>query len=120
MRFALIAATLTAAAATPFALAAAGPQMSGEQFLSAVRCTAYGDVIRPQTDLGEMKMQLNSEARHQPAETAGRAQAEIDAIVRQAAASQTATERDALRRARADACAGAALMAADAEAGGPV
>ncbi len=120
MRFALIAATLTAAAATPLVLAAAGPQMSGEQFLSAVRCTAYEDVIRPQTDLGELKMRLNSEARRQPAETAGRAQAEVDAIVRQAAASRTAPERDALRQARANACAGAALMAVDAQAGGAV
>lgn len=84
MRFALIATSVAAAVAVPFAVGASGPQMSGDQFLSAVRCTAYQDVARSDAELAEVKYQLNTEARLQPAETAAMARAEVRDIARNA------------------------------------
>ena len=40
MRFALAATSIAAVAAIPLAFAAAGPNMTGEQFLSSVNCVA--------------------------------------------------------------------------------
>lgn len=84
MRFALIATSVAAAVAVPFAVGASGPQMSGDQFLSAVRCTAYQDIDRSDAELAEVKYQLNTEARRQPAETAAIARAEVRDIARNA------------------------------------
>lgn len=86
MRLALIATAAAAAIAVPLAVAAGGPQMSSDQFLTAVRCTAYENAAG--TYVGEQKYRLNAEARHQPAETA----AEARAIARAAASAATEGE----------------------------
>jgi hypothetical protein len=109
MRFALIATSAAALAAIPLALSISGPQMTGEQFLSAVRCVAYHDVTHTDAALGEVKMQLNGEARRQPAETAAQAQAEVDAIARQAVNTDSPFDAAMIRADRAEACAGARL-----------
>lgn len=84
MRFAFIATSAAAAMAAPFVMAATGPQMSDEEFLAAVRCTAYESVAHPDASLAEAKWRLNSEARRQPVETAVLAEAEAKAAARQA------------------------------------
>jgi hypothetical protein len=84
MRFAFVTTVVAAAAAVPMALAATGPQMSRDAFLSAVRCTAYADVAGPGADLSLAKWRLNSEALRQSPATAAVAQAEVDAIARAA------------------------------------
>lgn len=84
MRFAVLATTAAAAVAIPFAVAATGPQMSGEQFLTEVRCVAYQDAVLPHGELAEAKYQLNAEARRQPAETAAIARAEASLAAREA------------------------------------
>lgn len=86
MRFALIATTIAAAVAVPLGVAAAGPQMSEDQFISAVRCTAFEDVRHANASLGEEKWLLNAEARRQAPETAAQARAEVGAIAQQAQA----------------------------------
>jgi len=103
MRFAVLATAAAAAVAVPLAVSASGPQMSSDQFLSAVRCTAYEDLTREDQGVSEAKWQLNAEARRQPAETAARAQAEASRIARKAA------EAGALTQDHAAACAGAQL-----------
>ncbi|MCX7357128.1 MAG: hypothetical protein NT015_03115 [Alphaproteobacteria bacterium] len=105
MRFALIATTAAAVVAVPFAVGAAGPQMSSNEFLAAVRCTAYEDVSGAR--IQDAKYQLNAEGRHQSAETVAAATAEVDAIALQAVNSQTAADRAMLRAQRAAACSGA-------------
>lgn len=84
MRFAFLATTAAAVVAVPFALAATAPQMSDQEFLSAVRCTAYESAAHPNAQLAEVKWQLNSEARRQSAETAALARIEAGAAARQA------------------------------------
>jgi hypothetical protein len=88
MRFALIATVAAAAVAVPLAVAAGAPQMSGDQFLNEVRCTAYENASGAY--VAEAKYQLNAEARRQPAETAAQAQAEASDIARQVARSAPA------------------------------
>jgi hypothetical protein len=109
MRLALIATGAAALVAIPLAVGAASPQMSGDQFLTAVRCAAYEDVTRPDAELGALKMQLNAEARRQPAETAAQAQAEVDTIARQAVNTNSAADAAMISRERAAACAGSEL-----------
>ena len=109
MRLALIATGAAALVAVPLALGATGPQMTGEQFLSAVRCVAYEDLTRPDAELRGVKFELNAEARHQPAETAAQARAEVGAIARQAVNTESAADQAMLRQERAEACAGAML-----------
>jgi hypothetical protein len=106
MRFALIATSVAAAVAVPFAVGASGPQMSGDQFLSAVRCAAYQDVARPDAELAEVKYQLNTEARLQPAETAAQARAEVRDIARNAVNSAAAANVSMINQ---PSCAGAQL-----------
>jgi hypothetical protein len=118
MRLALIATTVAGVAALPFAVAVTGPQMSSEEFLSAVRCTAYEDVFRGDAELREARYHLNAEARRQPAETAAQARVEVKAIALQAVNARSGEETAMLRRERADACSGARL-ATDAEASRP-
>jgi hypothetical protein len=107
MRFAFIATTAAAVVAVPFALAAAGPQMSSDQFLTAVRCTAYENVSGE--PVAEAKFQLNAEGNRQSAETLAAAEAEVSAIARQAVNSQTAQDQAMLRSQRAQACSNADL-----------
>lgn len=109
MRFALIATSAAALAAIPLAVNVGGPQMTGDQFLTAVRCVAYHDVTRADAELGEVKMQLNAEARRQTAETAELAQAEVDAIARQAVNTESPFDAAMIRADRVEACAGARL-----------
>jgi hypothetical protein len=116
MRFALIATSAAALAAIPLAVGVSGPQMSGEQFLSAVRCVAYHDVTRHDADLSLAKMQLNAEARRQSPETAAEAQAEVDAIARQAVNTESASDAAMIQADRAEACAGARLAQSSAAA----
>ena len=82
MRFALIATSVIAAAATPFAANAFGPTMSGQEFVTAVRCTAIEQAAHPETDFSAERLLLNLEARSQPAEMAAAARAEVLAISR--------------------------------------
>lgn len=111
MRFALIATGVAAAAMAPFVANVAGPQMSDDQFLTAVRCAAYEQVTHPDKELGAVRMQLNAEARRQPVETAIAARAEAAAVAREAAGIANSGEAAMMRRERAAACAGAALAA---------
>ncbi len=84
MRFAAIATTAAALLAVPIAMSVTAPQMSGDEFVSAVRCTAYADAANPAARLEEAKYQLNSEARRQAPETAALARTEANAAARQA------------------------------------
>lgn len=102
MRFALIATTAAAVVAVPFALAAAGPQMSSNEFLAAVRCAAYEDVSGAQ--IIDARYQLNAEGNRQSAETLAAAKADVSAIALQAVNSQTPADRAMLRSQRATAC----------------
>ncbi|MBC7768284.1 MAG: hypothetical protein H7124_05815 [Phycisphaerales bacterium] len=106
MRFALIAASAAAVIAVPMALSAAGPQMTGEQFLTAVRCTAQEAVTAPNAELGAVKMQLNAEARRQPAETAAQARADASRIARQAVISDSGADGAMMAQMRGE-CSGA-------------
>jgi hypothetical protein len=106
MRFALIATTAAALVAIPLAAAVAGPQMTGDQFLTAVRCAAYQDITRPDAEVAAVKMQLNAEARRQPAETAAQAEIEVETIARQAVNTESAADAAMIRQERAEACAG--------------
>jgi hypothetical protein len=107
MRFAFIATTAAAVVAVPFAMAALGPQMSSDEFLTAVRCTAYENVSG--ASVAEAKYQLNAEGQRQSAETLAAAEAEVSAIARQAVNSQTAQDQAMLRSQRAQACSNADL-----------
>ena len=109
MRFALIATSAAAVIAAPFAMVVTGPQMTSEEFLSAVRCVAYQDVSRPHAEVAEAKYQLNAEGQRQSAETVAAAQAEVRAVALQAVNTQTAADSAMLRQARAAACSGAQL-----------
>jgi len=80
MRIALIATSVAAAVAIPMAVAAAGPQMTSSEFLSAVQCVAYESAASPNADLGVAKLRLNAEASKQPAPVAAAAQREARAV----------------------------------------
>lgn len=82
MRFSLIAATAAAAIVAPAALAVAGPQLSGQEFISAVRCVAYEDISAADASLGAAKWRLNVEAARQPEATVAAARAEVRAVAR--------------------------------------
>lgn len=111
MRFALIATAAAAVVAVPVAVAASGPQMTRDQFLTAVRCAAYEDAAG--ADLVDAKWQLNAEARRQSAEVAALAKAEATSIARQAVNIAGPDEAAMLRLERAAACAGAQLAGRD-------
>jgi hypothetical protein len=89
MRIALITTSVAAALAIPMAVAAAGPQMTTSQFLSAVQCVAYESATSPGADLGAAKIRLNAEAGKQPAAVAGVAQRQARAISAAVAAGET-------------------------------
>lgn len=109
MRFAVLATVAAAAVAVPLAVSAGGPQMSSDQFLSAVRCTAYEDLSRSDAGLAEAKWQLNAEARRQSAETAALAEAEVSTIARSA----YSADAGALTQDHAAACAAQLATASD-------
>jgi len=111
MRFALLATGAAAIVAVPMALSATGPQMSGDQFLSAVRCTAYEAAADPSAELGAVKLQLNSEAHRQPAEIAAQARTEAARIARQAVISESGANGSMLAQAT---CADLQMAGADA------
>lgn len=90
MRFAFVTTSAAAVLAVPLALAAAGPQMSRDEFLNAVRCTAFEDTAGAGADLSLAKWRLNSEALRQSPATAAAAQAEVDAVARAAVNGQAA------------------------------
>ena len=110
MRFALIATSAVAAVAAPFVVAAAGPQMTSNEFITAVRCTAYEQVTSPQTDLGAAKVRLNAEARRQAPETAEEARSQVTVIAQEAAAVDNASEAAILHQ-RASSCAAGQMAA---------
>jgi hypothetical protein len=114
MRFALIATTAAAVVAVPFAMAVAGPRMSSNEFLAAVRCTAYENVSGAY--VAEAKYELNAEGRHQTAATLAAAEAEVSAIARQAVNSQTDADQAILRSQQAAACSTAELADGESEA----
>lgn len=97
MRFALIATSVAAVAAVPFAAALVGPQMSPDQFLSAVRCTAYAGAVG--ADARAEEWRLNTEARRQAADTTQEARAEARQIARQALNVRTRADAASLRAA---------------------
>jgi hypothetical protein len=107
MKFAALATGAAAMVAVPLALTAVAPQMTGAQFLSAVRCVAYEDVARPGAELGLAKMQLNAEARRQPADTTRQAQAVVGAIALQAVNTNSPADAAMIHEERAQACADA-------------
>lgn len=112
MRFAVIATAAAAVIAVPLAVQAAGPQMSDDQFIGAVRCAAYSAALEPgEPELGAVRMRLNGEASRQPAETAQRAHNEVNAINRQAATVANAGDAAMMRVERAAACSNASIVA---------
>lgn len=80
MRFSLLAASAATVVAIPIALAAAGPQLSQDQFVDAVRCVAFEDVSGADQGLGAAKWRLNVEAARQPEAAVAAARAEVRAI----------------------------------------
>lgn len=102
MRFALIATAAAAVVAVPFATKAVGPAMTGDQFLSEVRCAAFTGVV--DEIVPEARLRLNAEARRQPLEMTERALAEVETIARQAVNTQTAADVADLSREQAAAC----------------
>lgn len=80
MRFALIATTLTAIVAVPWAVAATGPRMSPEAFVSAVRCVAVQQVAHPELKFAASEFALNAEARAQAPETVETARRVVRAV----------------------------------------
>lgn len=88
MRFALIATSVAAMVAVPLAAGLDAPQMSREEFVSAVRCTAYEDIAHPSADLGLAKYRLNSEAARQSPESAAEAHKAASEIARTLASAQ--------------------------------
>lgn len=114
MRFAAIATIVTAAVAAPFVAAAAGPGMNGEEFIGAVRCTAYESLPQfagENTDVAWDRARLNAELRNQTDATAERAHAEADIIAQRARAVDSVADAALLREERMAACAGGAMMA---------
>ncbi len=111
MRFALIATAAAAAIAVPMAVDAAGPKMSGDQFVSAVRCTAYEAAVSPQENLSVQRMRLNVEAQRQPQEAVERAHKAVNTV--SAAARAVANPADArmMRAERVAACSTAPVLA---------
>jgi len=108
MRFALIATSIAAVVAIPFALQASGSTMSREDFLSAVRCTALADATVAGAPDGA-KWRLNAEARRQDAGTVAEARDEVVQIARQAVSGGAAADAAMVGREALAACSGAQL-----------
>lgn len=82
MRIAFITTAVAAVIGAPLLVTATGPQMTANELISAVRCTAYEDIASPDAALSEIKWRLNSEVRRHDAETAALARAEARAGAR--------------------------------------
>jgi hypothetical protein len=59
---------------------AASPQMSRDEFLSAVACTAYEGATAPSADLAASRWRLNAEATKQPGDVVALAKQEVRMI----------------------------------------
>lgn len=105
MRFALIATAAAAAIAVPLAVQAAGPRMSGDDFVQAVRCTAYETALTPQ-DVAADRTRLNLEAQRQPAEAVQRAHNEVNSVNAEVRAVANPSDAAMMRAERAAACSG--------------
>lgn len=103
MRIALIATSVAALAAVPFAIEASGPRMESEEFLAAVRCVAFENLTSESATLAAERRALNVEARRQPVENAVRARAEVAAASLAARDMASGDERAI----RSEACTGA-------------
>jgi len=103
MRFALLATSVAAVVAVPLAVHASGPQMSRNEFLTAVECVAAA----PGGQFDEAKHQLNAEARRQAPETA----AEARALALQAVTGAGAHDGSMINANETARCAGVALIA---------
>jgi len=108
MRFAVLATAAAAAVAVPFAVAATGPQMTADEFLSAVRCVAYEDAVGGAPN--DVKYRLNTEARLQPAATAAIAREEVSAIARAAVNTESGPDAAMIRQERTAACQGVQVV----------
>jgi len=113
MRFALIATGAAALVAIPMAIGMSGPQMAPDQFVSAVRCTAFEVATQPKAETGAARMQLNSEALRQSAATVEAARTEASEVARQAVISESAGNAAMLRQEQAAACAGSQMATRD-------
>ncbi len=112
MRFALIATAAAAAIAVPLAVQATGPQMSGEQFVSAVRCTAYETALGQ--DAVAERARLNIEAQRQPADAVLRAHNEVNTVNAELRAVANPADAAMMRAERASACSTAHVAQGDA------
>ncbi|MGE0595412.1 MAG: hypothetical protein AB7P07_03555 [Hyphomonadaceae bacterium] len=118
MRFALIATGAAAIAALPMVVAVSTPQMNGQAFVQAVRCTAFESVVDNSRDVAAQRYALNLEAQRQPAETTHLAQAEARAATREAADIVNAGDTVILGQTMRAACSGGAVLANGARAPG--
>ena len=107
MRFALIATAAAAAIAVPLAVQASGPQMSGEAFVSAVRCTAYEGALSRGEGLAAERARLNVEAQRQPAAAVQRAHNEVNTVNAELRAVANPADAAMMRAERAAACSAA-------------
>lgn len=112
MRTALIAASVAAVLITPLVIETSGPRMSGEAFVSAVRCAAHDAALDPRGANAAERARLNVEAQRQTTHAVARAHNEVIAI--SAAHRAVANPADAamMRAEREAACAGAQEIAA--------
>ncbi|MES1197307.1 MAG: hypothetical protein ABUL55_01665 [Pseudomonadota bacterium] len=108
MRFAAALTAVVAVASVPLVASASSPRMSGDEFLSAVRCTAYKSVANP-ADPGTYaaKFTLNAEFRLQGPRVATEALAQVDAIASRARRIETAADAALFYEERIAACSGA-------------
>lgn len=102
MRFALIATATAAAIAVPLAVQATGPQMSGDEFVSAVRCAAYETALGQ--DAVSQRARLNVEAQRQPADAVQRAHNEVNTVSAELRAVANPADAAMMRAERAAAC----------------
>jgi hypothetical protein len=103
MRIAAIATAAAAVVTVPLAVQASGPHMSGEQFVSAVRCAAYDSVLSTQNGAAQ-RARLNAEACRQPTEAVLRAHKEVNSVVAEARAVANPADAAMMRAERAAAC----------------
>lgn len=112
MRFAQITTIIAAVLMAPLAVAVAGPQMGGKEFVTAARCAAYASL--PQIEgahpaLIVQQNRLNAEASRQADETVDAAHTEVRAIYARA----TEADEEQLRQEHAQACGAASALFAN-------
>jgi len=111
MRFASALTAIAAVAAAPLLVAANGPHMQPEAFVSAVRCTAFQSA-EASDGLGAVKYQLNTELRRQSAPVAAEAAAAVREVAARADGVRSAEDVAIFRKEGIAACAGAGEMVA--------